>query len=114
MDGVVENGKKQEKVEALEVPSPVDPGEEVSWKPDEEKALLRRIDLRILPGLSVLYLLCFLDRTLANSHFDSDFQEYRERSVRFKMSSLTVDYKAWRLIWECRGMTTTSLFVCFL
>ena len=35
----------------------------ISWTPNEEKALLRRIDLRILPGLSLLYLLCFLDRT---------------------------------------------------
>ena len=77
MDGAVEYDKKQEKVAALEAPSPVDP-EEVSWKPDEEKALLRRIDLRILPGLSLLYLLCFLDRTLANSRYNSDLQEYRE------------------------------------
>ena len=35
----------------------------ISWTQNEEKALLRRIDLRILPGLSLLYLLCFLDRT---------------------------------------------------
>jgi hypothetical protein len=77
MDGAIDYDKKQEKIEALEVPSSVDPSE-VSWKPDEEKALLRRIDLRILPGLSLLYLLCFLDRTLANSHYNSNFQEYWE------------------------------------
>lgn len=34
----------------------------VGWSQDEEKALVRKFDWRILPGLSVLYLLNFLDR----------------------------------------------------
>jgi hypothetical protein len=38
-------------------------GTPVEFTPEEEKTLLRRIDWHILPGLSVLYLLCFLDRT---------------------------------------------------
>lgn len=38
-------------------------GTPVEFTPEEEKAVLRRIDWHILPGLSVLYLLCFLDRT---------------------------------------------------
>lgn len=40
-------------------------GTPVEFTPEEEKTLLRRIDWHILPGLSVLYLLCFLDRTYA-------------------------------------------------
>ena len=34
----------------------------IQYTPEEEKALVRRLDWYILPGLSVLYLLCFLDR----------------------------------------------------
>lgn len=34
----------------------------VGWTPEEEQALVRKFDWRILPGLSILYLLCFLDR----------------------------------------------------
>jgi len=35
----------------------------VDWTEEEENALVRKFDKRILPGLSALYLLCFLDRT---------------------------------------------------
>jgi hypothetical protein len=34
----------------------------VGWSQEEEKALVRKFDWHILPGLSGLYLLCFLDR----------------------------------------------------
>jgi hypothetical protein len=34
----------------------------VGWSREEEEALVRKFDWRILPGLSILYLLCFLDR----------------------------------------------------
>lgn len=34
----------------------------VEWSQEEEKAVVRKFDWRILPGLSVLYFLCFLDR----------------------------------------------------
>lgn len=34
----------------------------VGWSQEEEKALVRKFDWRILPGLSLLYLLNFLDR----------------------------------------------------
>lgn len=61
MENVVEKGDKIDDV-AVREPSPVDYSE-ISWKPEEEKTLLRRIDLRVLPGLALLYLLCFLDRT---------------------------------------------------
>ena len=62
MEKVLENGQNPDAVETSRAASPPDP-EKVTWTPDEEKSLLRRIDFRILPGLSVLYLLCFLDRT---------------------------------------------------
>lgn len=39
----------------------------VGWSPEEEKALVRKFDWRILPGLSILYFLCFLDRTYVPS-----------------------------------------------
>ena len=62
MEKVLENGENPDTEKTTRAVSPPDPIK-VTWTPDEEKALLRRIDLRILPGLSVLYLLCFLDRT---------------------------------------------------
>lgn len=33
------------------------------YTPDEERRLLRKIDWRLMPGLTLLYLLSFLDRT---------------------------------------------------
>ena len=38
-------------------------GTPVEYTAQEEKSLLRRIDWHVIPGLSLLYLLCFLDRT---------------------------------------------------
>ena len=35
----------------------------VGWSQAEESRLVHKFDKHILPGLSVLYLLCFLDRT---------------------------------------------------
>ena len=37
--------------------------EEVSFSPEEEKALVRKIDLTLLPTIWVMYLLSYLDRT---------------------------------------------------
>ena len=37
----------------------------------EEKALLRKLDLRLLPALTLLYLLSFLDRSNGNSPISS-------------------------------------------
>jgi len=39
----------------------------VGWSQEEEKAIVRKFDWRILPGLSVLYFLCFLDRAYSPS-----------------------------------------------
>lgn len=40
-----------------------DVGEGVSFTPEEEKALLRKIDLTLLPTIWVMYLMSYLDRT---------------------------------------------------
>lgn len=37
--------------------------ESVSFSPEEEKALVRKIDLTLLPTIWVMYLLSYLDRT---------------------------------------------------
>lgn len=36
--------------------------EEEDWTPEEEKTLVRALDLRIVPLVTLLYLLCFIDR----------------------------------------------------
>ena len=35
----------------------------VSYSPEEEKALVRKIDLTLLPTIWIMYLLSYLDRT---------------------------------------------------
>ena len=52
-------------IEAEPKPGNGDNAEVIKWTAEEEKAFLRKIDFYILPGLSLLYLLCFLDRTFA-------------------------------------------------
>ena len=37
--------------------------ETVSFTPEEEKALVRKIDLTLLPTIWIMYLLSYLDRT---------------------------------------------------
>jgi hypothetical protein len=49
-------------VDASSVES-ADAGPAVEYTQAEETKLLRKIDLNVLPPLSILYLLCFLDRT---------------------------------------------------
>ncbi|CAG8402913.1 unnamed protein product [Penicillium salamii] len=35
----------------------------ISFTPEEEKALLRKVDLTLLPTIWIMYLLSYLDRT---------------------------------------------------
>jgi hypothetical protein len=35
----------------------------VTWTPDEEKKLLRRIDMQLMPIMWFMYLLSYMDRT---------------------------------------------------
>jgi hypothetical protein len=35
----------------------------VTWTPEEEKALVRKIDLYLLPCIWLMYLLSYMDRT---------------------------------------------------
>ena len=36
---------------------------ELTWTPEEEKALVRKIDLYLLPTIWLMYLLSYMDRT---------------------------------------------------
>lgn len=44
-------------------PSPSDSDVELDTSGINEKALLRKLDIKLLPGLVILYLLSFLDRS---------------------------------------------------
>lgn len=35
---------------------------DLTWTDDEEKAIRRKLDFRVVPLVTLLYLLCFLDR----------------------------------------------------
>ena len=39
-----------------------DSDEEITWTEDEEKIIRNKIDWRLVPTVTFLYLLCFLDR----------------------------------------------------
>ena len=41
----------------------VEVSEELTWTPEEEKMLVRKIDLYLLPTIWLMYLLSYMDRT---------------------------------------------------
>jgi hypothetical protein len=41
----------------------VEISEELTWTPEEEKKLVRKIDLFLLPTIWLMYLLSYMDRT---------------------------------------------------
>jgi hypothetical protein len=49
--------KEMDNTKQLEV------SEELTWTPAEEKALVRKIDLFLLPTIWLMYLLSYMDRT---------------------------------------------------
>jgi hypothetical protein len=51
----------------------VEVSEELTWTPEEEKKLVRKIDLYLLPTIWLMYLLSYMDRT----KYVSSFQVYR-------------------------------------
>jgi len=77
--------------DASSLESTLQAGTPVEYTPEEEKALLRRIDWHILPGLSVLYLLCFLDRT---------YLPIQRRGELIVGILGMRDCRGWKLIWE--------------
>ena len=63
MDNSIQAVKEPTKLETNQIPKENNDTETIKWTAEEEKALIRRIDLHLLPGLAILYLFCFLDRT---------------------------------------------------
>lgn len=41
----------------------VEVSEELTWTPEEERKLVRKIDLYLLPTIWLMYLLSYMDRT---------------------------------------------------
>ena len=42
--------------------------EGLTWTDDEEKKIRRKLDFRVVPLVTLLYLLCFLDRANVGMH----------------------------------------------
>ena len=60
-----------EEKEVATIESPGSPTEQLALSRHEEKALVRKLDLRLLPPLTLLYLLSFLDRSnVANARIE--------------------------------------------
>ncbi|KAL1617979.1 hypothetical protein SLS54_007512 [Diplodia seriata] len=71
-DSVPENEKKvEQRPDGDATSSPVDSDVELGASGINEKALLRKLDMKLLPGVIVLYLLSFLDRSnVANARLE--------------------------------------------
>ncbi|KKY21065.1 putative mfs transporter [Diplodia seriata] len=71
-DSVPENEKKvEQRPDGDATSSPVDSDVELEASGINEKALLRKLDMKLLPGVIVLYLLSFLDRSnVANARLE--------------------------------------------
>jgi hypothetical protein len=60
--GVVSPKEKSEILE-LETPESTSAHGALTWTPEEEKKLVRKIDLMLLPTIWLMYLLSYMDRT---------------------------------------------------
>ena len=61
---VTDEGKPQRYSESDPDKNPsVDPGSDLETSTINEKSLLRKLDIRLLPAVGILYLLSFLDRS---------------------------------------------------
>ena len=50
-------------IKEMGAPKQLEVTEELTWTPEEEKALVRKIDLFLLPTIWLMYLLSYMDRT---------------------------------------------------
>lgn len=57
IDNKAYEGSQDGKTEHVEV------SQDISWTEEEEKKLVRKIDLHLLPNIWIMYLLSYLDRT---------------------------------------------------
>jgi hypothetical protein len=54
---------EKEHSETVEVQDGQSNGSGITWTPEEEKKLVRKIDLLLLPTIWIMYLLSYMDRT---------------------------------------------------
>lgn len=67
------------------------------WSPEEEKALIRKIDLVLLPMVWIMYLLSYMDRTKYVNSGGSSRDSGTDTGSH--IVSETQRFRAWRLIW---------------
>ncbi|RPB14106.1 MFS general substrate transporter [Morchella conica CCBAS932] len=66
--------------------------EEEDWTPEEEKALVRALDIRIVPLVTLLYLLCFIDRSnIGNARIQGMQDDVGLEGLKFNWA-LTIFY----------------------
>ena len=67
---------QEEKYKATTSPSSVSDTDQDASSKIDEKALIRKLDLKLLPALTALYLLSFLDRSNGRP-FPSDYSPFQ-------------------------------------
>lgn len=95
--------------------NPLPPPPELS--PEQERALWRKIDLRLMPMLSVMYLMSFLDRggrfvVARDPHSDLTcvtIRQYRECEAAGAHDATRV---SWKSVQHCAG-TSAFVFISF-
>lgn len=78
--------------EAVDSPKSEDSSSEPTWTPEEERAVRRKLDLRLVPPVTLLYLLCFIDRAnVGNARIQGMAKDLNLVGYRFNWA-LTVFY----------------------
>jgi hypothetical protein len=77
---------RQSHDEVAHEPVPLD-AEDLELSPEEERKLLRRVDLKVLPMVTVLYLLSFLDRVnIGQANVSGLSRDLKITSIEYQIS----------------------------
>lgn len=67
-------------------------GDTLTWTDEEERVIRRKLDFRVVPLVTILYLLCFLDRSnVGNARIQGMGEDLELTGFRFNWA-LTVFY----------------------
>jgi hypothetical protein len=78
--------------------------EGLTWTDDEERKIRRKLDFRVVPLVTLLYLLCFLDR--ANVGQYASKLHCQRQTLTFSQETLV--FKAWAPNWTCQVSGSTG------
>jgi hypothetical protein len=78
--------------------------EGLTWTDDEERKIRRKLDFRVVPLVTLLYLLCFLDRANVGQYAST----LNRRGQTLTPSQEMLVSKAWAPNWTCQVSGSTG------